>query len=317
MADEGRFREGLTAGARSTACLNCGTQLSGPFCPGCGQRDVPPYPSMRELAVDAVAEFSGWDGRLASTLRALVRHPGLLTHEFLEGRRARYISPLRLYLTASLVYFLIAAATPDVRLQSGKMLFPGVKIGATRTGTSASSSRPERVGNAATASLEGKTFLTPAERDSALKDIERAPALMQPFLRRAVQDPGGFKRGILTTMPRMLFALLPIFAGIVALFYRGRKYPEHLYFAIHLHAFTFLALALAESLKFTELPILVSLGSLIGVIWVPIYAVLAFRRVYGGSYPRTVAKLAGIGVLYACVTAVAFVVMIYWVSIAA
>ena len=60
-----------------------------------------------------------------------------------------------------------------------------------------------------------------------------------------------------------------------------------------------------------------SLGSLIGVVWVPIYAVLAFRRVYGGSYPRTVAKAVGIGVLYACATAVAFVVMIYWVSIAA
>ena len=317
MADEGRFRERLLADSGSLGCLNCGAALSGPFCPGCGQRDIPPYPSVRELAVDAVSEFSGWDGRLASTLRALVLNPGLLTHEFLEGRRARYISPLRLYLTASLVYFLIAAATPDVRLQSGKMLFPGVKIGTTRTGTSASSSRPERVGNAATASLEGRELLTPAERDSALKDIERAPALMQPFLRRAVGDPGGFKRGILTTMPRMLFALLPIFAGIVALFYRGRKYPEHLYFAIHLHAFTFLALAVAEALKFTESPILVSLGSLIGVIWVPIYAVLAFRRVYGGSYVRTVAKLVGIGVLYACATAVAFVVMIYWVSIAA
>ena len=37
-------------------------------------------------------------------------------------------------------------------------------------------------------------------------------ALMQPFLRRAVEDPGGFKRGLLETMPRMLFALLPVFA---------------------------------------------------------------------------------------------------------
>jgi hypothetical protein len=115
----------------------------------------------------------------------------------------------------------------------------------------------------------------------------------------------------------MLFALLPIFAGIVALFYRGRKYPEHLYFAIHLHAFTFLALAVGELLKFTQSPVLVVIGSLIGVIWLPIYAVLAFRRVYGGSYVRTVAKLVAIGAIYAVVTATAFVVLIYWVSIAA
>jgi hypothetical protein len=317
MADEGRFRSESQEGARSAICLNCGASMSGPFCASCGQRDIPPYPSVRELAVDAVSEFSGWDGRLASTLRALVRHPGLLTHEFLEGRRVRYISPLRLYLMSSLVYFLLAAATPEVRTPSGKTVFVGVHLGSTRTENSASSSRPERVANAASASLETEELLSPAERDSALKDIERAPALMKPFLRRAIQDPGGIKRGILTTMPRMLFGLLPIFAGIVALFYRGRKYPEHLYFAIHLHAFTFLALSLAALLKFTQSPILVAIGGVIGVVWLPIYAVLAFRRVYGGSHGRTIAKVVGIGAIYAAVTAAAFVVLLYWVSIAA
>jgi uncharacterized protein DUF3667 len=91
-----------------SVCLNCGTPLRGPFCAGCGQRDVPPYPSVRELAIDAISEFSGWDGRLSQTLRTLIRRPGVLTREFLEGRRARYISPLRVYLTASLVYFVVA-----------------------------------------------------------------------------------------------------------------------------------------------------------------------------------------------------------------
>ena len=154
MADEHRFREGFRADARSSECLNCGTPLSGPFCAGCGQRDIPPYPSVRELAVDAVSEFSGWDGRLASTVRALVLYPGLLTHEFLEGRRARYISPLRLYLTASLVYFLVAAAAPDVKTESGKTLFLGVRVGATTTDDGPPTSRPERVSAAATSALD-------------------------------------------------------------------------------------------------------------------------------------------------------------------
>ena len=89
---------------------------------------------------------------------------------------------------------------------------------------------------------------------------------MQPMLRRAVEDPGGFKRGLLQTMPRMLFVLLPIFAGIVALFYHGRKYPEHLYFAIHLHAFIFLALAVTELLKFTRKPVIAAVGGVLCVI---------------------------------------------------
>ena len=302
--------------ANAPVCLNCGTPLTGPFCAGCGQRDVPPYPSVRELAVDAISEFSGWDGRLASTLRTLVRQPGVLSREFLEGRRARYISPLRVYLTASVVYFLVAAASPDVRLESGKTLFLGMRIGATTKDDSLPLSRPERVGESASRALETGDALSPAERAAALEDIARAPALIQPFLRRAVEDPGGFKRRILETMPRMLFVLLPIFAGILALFYRGRKYPEHLYFAIHLHAFIFLALTFSELLKFTHSAMLVSAASLITSIWIPIYATLAFRRVYGGSLARTVVKELAIGTIYAAVTAVGFVTMIYWVSVA-
>lgn len=295
-------------------CLNCGAAVSGSFCSECGQRDIPPYPSTRELAVDAITEFSGWDGRLASTFRALVQRPGTLTLEFLEGRRVRYISPLRLYLTTSVVYFLLAAAAPTIRLGSGKPMLGGPTVTTTTDGKRAS--RPQRVANAASQSLEEQD-LTPAERQAALADIERAPPVMRPFLRRAVQDPAGFKRGILENMPRMLFVLLPLFAGIIALFYRRRKYPEHLYFALHLYAFIFLALALTELVKFTRIPLLAAITSALCVISIPTYATLAFRRVYGGSVGLTILKELAIGVIYAAVSTVAFVIMIYWVSIAA
>ena len=315
MAEELRFRgRALSAPAATAPCLNCGAPLSGHFCAGCGQRDIPPYPSVRELAVDAVAEVSGWDGRLASTLRALIQRPGLLTHEFLEGRRARYISPLRLYLMMSLVYFVLAASAPDVRLGSGETLLVGLHVGApARTGDSALS-RPERVGKTARAAME-KQALTEAEKQAALADIARAPAMMQPFLKRSVSDPAGFKQGILTTMPRLLFLLLPIFAGIIGVFYRGRKYPEHLYFAIHLHAFIFLALCFTAAAKFTQLVPLAIIASVVVAIWIPIYATLAFRRVYGGSLARTLLKEVAIGAIYCVAAGVGFVIMIYWVSL--
>jgi len=318
MADELRLHDRLPViESGSSACLNCGAPLTGAFCASCGQRDVPPYPSVRELVEDAAAEFSGWDGRLAITLRDLIRRPGILTHEFLEGRRVRYISPIRLYLVASLVYFLLAASAPTVRLESGQPVFEGLRVGATTTKGNQPVSRAERVGNAARQSIENQQLLTPAERDSALKDIAGAPALIRPLLRRAVEDPGGFKRRILETMPRMLFVLLPVFAGILALFYRGRKYPEHLYFAIHLHAFIFLALAMAPLAKFTRMPLLAAAVGLIAVIWIPVYATLAFRRVYGGSLSRTLMKELAIGAIYCVAAGIGFMVMIYWVSIAA
>jgi hypothetical protein len=156
--------------------------------------------------------------------------------------------------------------------------------------------------------------LTEAEKAAALEDIKRAPEVMQPFLRRSVSDPVGFKRGILEAMPRMLFALLPIFAAIVALFYRGRKYPEHLYFAIHLHAFVFLALAFNELLKFTQLPLLIAIVGLPVTLAIPIYSTFAFRRAYGGTLAATLGKEVGIGVLYLAVSFLALITTVYAVS---
>ncbi|HWL41081.1 MAG TPA: DUF3667 domain-containing protein [Gemmatimonadaceae bacterium] len=298
---------------RGDACLNCGAPLVGHFCGECGQRDIPPYPGVRELTLDAISELSGWDGRFSSTVRTLVRRPGMLTREFLEGRRARYTSPVRLYLSASVAYFLLAAAAPNVRIGD---TVTGVNVSATTTGSAPEDSRASRVGSVATAALESGEALSETERAATLAEIERAPPVMRPFLRRVVLDPGGFRRGIVETMPRMLFVLLPLFAGIVALFYRGRKYPEHLYFAIHLHTFLFLALGVTALMRFTQVPALVAMAGLVAAIWIPIYAILAYRRVYGDSLGRTLAKGAAIGAIYAVTSAVAFTVMIYWVSVA-
>jgi hypothetical protein len=299
----------------SSTCLNCGAALAGTFCGSCGQRDIPSYPSVRELATDAFQELSGWDGRLAITLRALLRRPGKLTLEFLEGRRARYLSPLRLYLIASLAYFILAAASPDVRLPSGRTLFVGIRVGA--TGGGAPASRPERVVGAADDALVNQQKILEAERARLLEEVAAAPAPMRPFLRRSIEDPAGFKQGLLETLPRMLFVLLPLFAAIVALLYRGRKYPEHLYFAIHLHAFIFFALAVTELMKFTGVAALVITVAAVTLPWIPVHAILALRRVYGDSLGRTLFKGVAIAAIYFVTAAIAFVVTVFWVSIAA
>jgi hypothetical protein len=307
------------AEVRPPACLNCRAPLGGPFCAACGQRNIPPYPTLRELVVDAFSELSGWDGRFAVTVRALVWRPGMLTREFLWGRRARYISPLRLYIVASLAYFVLAAAAPDLERQSrskGVSIGAGVNVDVTpsRTGPG---SRPEQVADAATRAREDEDTLSAAEKAEVLKEISRTPAVMQPLLRRVVEDPTGLKRGILETLPRTFFVLLPVFAAIVALFYRGRRYPEHLYFALHLHAFVFLVLAVPELLSFTRSAVVADIAGLGATIWILVYATRALRYVYGGTLTRTLAKELGIAAIYGLTTLVAFMVTIYWVSIAA
>ena len=67
---------------------------------------------MHDFAHEATHEFLHLDGKILNTVKLLVFKPGQLTREFVEGRRARYISPLRVYLTFSLLFFFLAAVSP-------------------------------------------------------------------------------------------------------------------------------------------------------------------------------------------------------------
>lgn len=93
----------------SDACLNCGTELRGPYCHYCGQPDrnfLRFFPALlRELAEDLLE----LDSRFWRTLKPLLFHPGKLTRDFLDGRRFRYTPPLRLYIFSSLAFFVLAA----------------------------------------------------------------------------------------------------------------------------------------------------------------------------------------------------------------
>jgi hypothetical protein len=62
--------------------------------------------------------------------------------------------------------------------------------------------------------------------------------------------------------------------------------------------------------------VLAAAAGIIGILWILVYATLAFRRVYGDSIGRTVLKELGIAAIYSVVAFIAFALTIYWVSIA-
>ena len=173
-------------------CLNCEAPLHGSFCSNCGQRAVPPHPTIRELVGDAFSEFSGWDGKFAETVRTLVSRPGELTRQWLEGRRVHFISPLRLYLTASLLFFVLQTSAPTLEKQARALALD------TR-------SAPGRASAAASRSMNDGARLTPAEHDSAMAAVAKAPALMRPLMTRMIDDPEGMKQGLRRLVPRMFF----------------------------------------------------------------------------------------------------------------
>lgn len=91
-------------------CANCGTKLIGPVCHSCGQTAETFHRPIWELFLDVLDGLFGVEGRLWRTLPPLMLQPGKLTLRYLSGARASYVMPFRLYLTASVLFFLLVFA---------------------------------------------------------------------------------------------------------------------------------------------------------------------------------------------------------------
>lgn len=89
-------------------CRGCGANSTGQHCSTCGQpRPRPDDFSLRRMLAETWAELSDTDSRLWRSLAGLVV-PGRLTRAWLDHEWSRHLPPLRLYLIASGVYFLLA-----------------------------------------------------------------------------------------------------------------------------------------------------------------------------------------------------------------
>ena len=91
-----------------TKCENCETPLAGEYCSNCGQHAIDYRRSLWRVGVDALDSFLNWDTKFLQTIGVLLLRPWRLTNDFNAGRRVRYVHPLRLYLLASIAFFLLA-----------------------------------------------------------------------------------------------------------------------------------------------------------------------------------------------------------------
>ena len=104
-------------------CRNCMSPLEGPYCAVCGQKDIDLERPLRELIGEITRETFDLDGRAWLTAKTLFLRPGLLTKEFLAGKRQSYTPPLRLYLFISVAFFVLMAwvASQGLMLEQGQL----------------------------------------------------------------------------------------------------------------------------------------------------------------------------------------------------
>lgn len=85
-------------------CLNCGAPLAGPYCAQCGQKSHV-HRSLRAFMGDFVAGVLNFEGKFWRTLPMLAWCPGILTRRYIDGQRARFISPIALFLFSVFLLF--------------------------------------------------------------------------------------------------------------------------------------------------------------------------------------------------------------------
>jgi hypothetical protein len=315
------------SGVDTMRCTNCGTPLTGKYCSECGQRhhDLPIYHFWHFIR-EATEDLTHADSRLWQTLIALLFRPGFLTREFLEGRRARYLPPVRLYLVVSVIFFIIAGL--DARISgsevviayNGKSFNYQVVPARKATGIGAVAQTPHQVASGVVSGLAalGKT---PAARQRVCEqwgtDIEQYGGWVARLGPRATQSclaavgEGGLERlnqALEHNLERAMFLLLPLLALVMKPLYLRppRHYVEHLLFFLHSHAFLFVLLGVSTLLKMTTSSrvlhpisdvVLAPVDTAI-TIYIPIYFYLAMRRVYGQGRWLTLSKLAALGIAY-------------------
>jgi hypothetical protein len=96
--------------------LNCNTEVQGRFCHICGQENVEPKETVWGLVSHFFHDITHFDGKFFTSLKWLVVKPGFLSKEYIMGRRARHLNPIRMYVfTASLFFILFFSFFFDIK----------------------------------------------------------------------------------------------------------------------------------------------------------------------------------------------------------
>lgn len=284
-------------------CANCGTTVTGHFCAHCGQKSEHPVHSLWHFISEATEDLTHADSRLWRTLGAVLFRPGFLTTEFLAGRRARYLPPIRLYLVVSVLFFLFLALTPHheptpaEREQITRQLHGRefIVIGAPNT-----KSPEERRRHAASSCAKVDAKLT-ADLGSGVIQSALKPVVHKGCL-SVVEDNGhALSEAFMHNLPKALFLTLPIMAALMKLLYRrpGRYYVEHLLFLLHNYSFVFLWSAAIimvgvaiDSDKASD-PL-----SFVLLVYALYYFFASLRRVYPDSWGWTAVKFTTLSFSY-------------------
>jgi hypothetical protein len=302
-------------------CRNCGTVYFGNFCNECGQEAYTGAPTTLGFIYEFLTRNLFERGKVHRTMWQLVRHPGGLTVDFLEGRRQRFIRPVRLYFILSVMYFLLLSFQNSTMMKIA--VEPVPPKAAPPAAAQADVAEPAKPGSKGHVVVAGQQINPNVGKIIEGSQGEREPVFMnfayekelakytvwQVFKQRVREfidlpeekrnDAGN--RIALEQAPKAMFFLVPVFALFLkGLFvFRRIPYGAHLLFAFHFHCYVFLMLLLMQ------IPV-PSVFKVFAGLSMPWYLLMAMRTTYQVGWIGGVLRLLALVLLYAVAIAITF-----------
>ncbi|MAL09702.1 MAG: hypothetical protein CMF74_08575 [Maricaulis sp.] len=354
-----RRRSAFPPAGDSSHCSNCQTALKGPVCHSCGQEADTFHRPVWSLVLEVLDGLFSFDGRFWRTLPALIFRPGHVTRHYLTGVRARYVQPFRLFIVASLVFFLVFSldsndftrgfmdgagsgseelAEADRALAEAQVDNPeaAAAIGQVRAQLNQveadqdAAENGEDVEDSRTREQrrqEGRDAMELSMRQSLLPedypdaeptegmDVSGLDGLPYPVrvylaerIGHVIQEPESWRRSVAEWTPRIIFALVPIYALLLALMHfwrRGIFYYDHLVVSLHFHSFLFLLMTTLVLLS----PLIGAGGILVFFVWSNFYLYKLHRKIYGHGRFFALMRVVVIDILYFVVLLFAMLIL--------
>ena len=300
-------------------CRNCGHPEPGRHCPDCGQLQDDFKRPILSLIKTGIQDSFALDGRVMRTLPVLFGRPGRMTRNYLDGQRARYVPPFRLYLLASLIFFLaLFSVVPAPELGSARLAPDEVADVLAVDPELLDPETPEGQSASGMIQLSGDVFRDDGsvDREKLAASIREGSNLGPVWTERVVDFTDRIATAyenetlFVTVMqgwaPRISFLQLPVFILLLGLLYVWRRKfltYDHVITALHLQAFFYLMTTAVVLL----VPALGAWPLLALAIVPPVYLTRQLRVTYGDGWIMAGLRAAVLLVLSVLLFAVLFV----------
>ena len=264
-------------------CLNCNYVVENKFCPNCGQENTETRQSFHYLFTHFIEDLTHYDGSFWKTIKGLLFKPGYLTKTYLEGKRKKFVPPVKLYIFISFVTFFLPTLLPgpslikfnekkDVEKQEVKTTKEEVNKESEKGLKEMKDEVEEELSGIDLPNRPRIKNLT--QLDSIQKNSQKAEKLSDfeySATKKIIKILKSKNRAELWnkamesfvhTLPKVLFLYMPIFAFFLWLMHDKKKWYYFDSGVFTLHYFSFLLLVITIGMLFNWIMDLIPYGSI-------------------------------------------------------